>query len=849
MVRRHVRWTSIGSLVIGLVWASTAVGQSPKKAPPKRPTKSPSKAPASRSSSRSGVKPYDSVITKEAKTQVGLFRVHRIKDQLYYEIPPSQFGQDMLWVVQIEQTQAGFGYAGAPVLDRIVRWELRGEKVLLRDVKYSIRASGKDSIRYAVERTSLSPIIKTFSVKAWGKDKAPVIDVTSLFTSDVKEISAARAVNGSAMDSSRTFLDSTKVFPTNIETRVLATYRIGSSSRPSMFGRSSSTRRDPTQSGVTALVHHSMVVLPARPMKPRVHDERVGFFTVGFRDFTKGKYHEVEEIRYITRWRLEKKDPKAAVSEPVKPIVFYVGRGVPDKWKPYIKKGIEMWKPAFEKAGFKNAIIGKMAPGEHEDPNWDAEDARISTIRWLPSTVENAFGPHVHDPRTGEILEADIRMYHNVLKLARDWYFVQASPNDKRAQKLPLPDELVGELLAYIVAHEVGHSLGFPHNMKASSAFSIKNLRDPKFTKQHGTEASIMDYGRFNYVAQPGDGAALIPKIGPYDYFAVEWGYRQYPDDKMEAKGRQELLARQVKDRMLLFGNADPSEDPTRQTEDLGNDSIEATRLGLANLDRVAGYLIKACCNKGQDYDLLKNMYGQVWNQRNRELMHVTAVVGGFEQKNLYIGDADQVYHPIPAERQRQAVAFLIKHGFQTPSKLVDPAILLRLEAGGVASRVLGSQQGILASLIRGSRVDRMTEHAARAAAAKQPVYAPADMLADLRKAIWSELDKSPIEIDLYRRNLQRAHVERLISALSGSASSDLPALARFELQAIHGKLSRTLGRPQTAKKLSPIVRAHLSQMLARITDTFNAQKVKVSTSSSSTTLPRRRADELAPVR
>jgi len=358
---------------------------------------------------------------------------------------------------------------------------------------------------------------------------------------------------------------------------------------------------------------------------------------------------------------------------------------------------------------------------------------------------------------------------------------------------------------------------------EASSAYTVANLRDPKFTRQYGTEASIMDYGRFNYVAQPGDGAALIPKIGPYDYFAVEWGYRQYPDDQAEQKGRRALLARQAKDRMLLFGDADPSEDPTRQTEDLSNDPIEATRLGLANLDRVAGYLIPACCKPGEDYDLLENMYGQLWAQRNRELMHVTALVGGFEQKNLYFGDADQVYFPIPAKRQREAVAFLAQHVFRTPTRLVDPAILRRLEASGVASRVLESQQAVLRSLLSSGRIDRMSEHAAEAAAAKKPAYAPADLLADLRKAIWSEFAKRPIAIDLYRRNLQRAHVERLIRALGGSASSDLPALARSELLTIRQLV--TAG----PKAESPLVQAHREQIAARITEALEARKVQVS--------------------
>ena len=789
------------------------------------------KGASTRSSKDTGsVKPYDEIITKEAKSQVGLFRVHRIKEKLFYEIEPKQLDRDMLWVTQLEETQAGHSYGGMPVGDRVVRWELRGEKVLLRDIKYSIRADVKGSIQESVAHTNVQSIIKVFDVKAFGKDKAPVIDVTSLFTGDVKEFSAAKAVGGSGIDSSRTFLETTKTFPTNLETKVLVTYRAGKSSTPTFGRRSSGPGRDSSQSGVTVKVHHSMVELPEQPMKPRVYDPRVGFFTVSFWDFANDRQHQVEETRFVTRWRLEKKDPNAAVSEPKKPIVFYVGRGVPEKWKPYVKTGIEMWQGAFEKAGFKNAIIGKLAPSESEDPDWDAEDARISTIRWLPSTTENAFGPHVHDPRTGEILEADVRIYHNVLKLSRDWYFVQASPNDERAQKLPLPDELVGELLAYVVAHEVGHSIGYPHNMKASSAYTVDNLRSPEFTKKHGTEASIMDYGRFNYVAQPGDGAALIPKVGPYDFFAIEWGYREYKTDEDEKKGSAELYAKQLKNRMLLFGNADPSEDPTRQTEDLGSDSVEATRLGMANLDRVAGYLVEACCNQGENYDLLSNMYDQVWSQRNRELMHVTSVVGGFEQKNFYFGDAAIVYHPIPVERQRAAVALLAKHAFETPTKLVASDIVLRLSTGGTRERVLSSQRSVLSSLIRESRIDRMFEHATRAAESKQPAYSGNALLEDIRKAIWKELELQPITIDLYRRNLQRAHINRLISAVaSNSSDSELPGLARQQLLKIRRRsqdiLKASWAEPEKKEKaarLDPVVSAHLVQINAQITKSLH---------------------------
>jgi hypothetical protein len=762
------------------------------------------------------IKPYDDVITKEAKTKAGLFLTHQVGDKLYYEISVSRLGKDMLWVWQLEKTQTGFGYAGSPLGDRAVRWELREETVLLRDVKYAIRADKEGAIQQAVESTNVAPIIKAFPVRAWGKDKAPVIDVTSLFTSDVPEFSARRALNANSLDSSRTFLEEVKAFPQNLEVTVMASYALAAATPATPTPPGPTTPRiDPSQSAVTALVHHSMLMLPEQPMKPRRKDERVGFFDVGFEDYTDDSQHQVEDVRYITRWRLEKKDPSADVSEPKQPITFYVGREVPEKWKPFVQSGIEYWQPAFEAAGFKSAIIGKLAPGPHEDPNWDEEDARISTIRWLPATIENAFGPHVHDPRSGEILEADIRIYHNVLKLIRDWYFVQASPNDPRAQTLPMPDELVGELLAYVVAHEVGHSLGFPHNMKASSSFTVKQLRDAEFTRKFGVEASIMDYGRFNYVAQPGDGAALIPKVGPYDFFAVEWGYREYKNEEEETKGLSALLAKQKEDPQLRFGDANPSEDPTRQTEDLGADPIEATELGLKNIQRVSGYLVEACCKPGEDYKLLENMYGQLVSQRTRELMHVTGMVGGVEQVNLYFGDADTVYRPISCDRQRQAVKFLVENAFRTPSELVNPAITMRLEAGGAAERILRGQTSAMRALMSEGRFKRMAEQVQQTKPG-DPTYGPWELFANLRTGIWSELEQDRVTIDLYRRNLQRSHVNVLVGLLGSGAGSDLAAVSRHELEALREQISKKLEGADSLSKL------HLEAVLAEITRAFD---------------------------
>jgi hypothetical protein len=840
-MRTRLLWVFMAAAaLIGITTLGTAVAQDEptKNEPPV--TKGGFRGRPGRPEAKGSTRSYDDVITAEAKSDAGLFFVHRLDDKVFYEIPTSLLGKPMLWVTTIERTQSGFGYGGSPVGNRVVRWEQRGEDILLRDVRFAIRAEAKDPIRDAVAASSVEAIIDVFPVRAYGKDKAPVIEVTSLFTGDLTEFSARRQLNASGTDSRKTFIEQVKSFPENIEAKVTVTYR--ATPRGAFGGPRPTPGPDPSPSpepspdprptprpdrtggpgggegsNVTVLLHHSMVKLPDEPMKPRKFDSRVGFFTVGFLDYADVRNHQVENVRYINRWRLEKKDPSAEVSEPRKPIVFYLGREVPDKWRPWIKKGVEMWQPAFEKAGFKNAIIAKDAPTVREDPDWDAEDARHSTLRWLPATVENAMGPHVHDPRTGEILEADIMLYHNVLKLIRDWYFVQVASLDPRAQSLPMPDDLIGECLAYVVAHEVGHTLGFPHNMKASSSYTVAQLRDPEFTKKNGCEASIMDYGRFNYVAQPGDNAQLIPKIGPYDYFVTEWGYKEFPNANSYEKEKaalEQIVARQVKDPTLRFGDPNPGEDPSQQTEDLGSDPVAATELGLKNIDRVASLLVKATAKKGEDYEDLENMYEQLLAQWTRELGHVANVVGGFVRNNVYYGDGDRVYEAVPAERQRKAVAFLSENAFKVPKALVAPDIELRLEASGAADRVLRSQTMLLRSLLREERIKRMAEHATREGG---KAYLPVQLLDDLGAGIFSELKESAVETDLYRRNLQRAFVDQLITAVEQERpTSDLPALARGELVKIVGFLNVAANNTE-----DETTRLHFGDLKARIAQTL----------------------------
>ncbi len=746
---------------------------------------------------------YDEVITTNAVTKVGLFRVHRIEDSLYYEIPVDVLNTDLLWVVQISETSAGSSYAGMPAGDHVVRWELHGDQVLLRDVRYGIRADAADRIAQAVKASNLAPIIRAFEVKAFGKDKAPVIEVTDLFKKDVPEFSARSALNAGAMDGARSFIEEFKVFSRNINVRVLASFAPG---KPS----GGSSEEGQQSSGVTAVLCHSMVQLPENQMKPRRFDSRVGYFTESFTDFSDRINHEAETVHYILRWRLEKKNPDARLSAPVKPIVFYVAREVPEKWKSYVKAGIEDWAPAFEAAGFTNAIIGKYAPDPREDPDWDVEDARISSIRWLPSNIENAFGPQVHDPRSGEILSADVRMYHNVQKLVRDWYFVQASPCDPRAQTLPWPDDLEGELIRFVVTHEVGHSLGFPHNMKASSSYTIEQLRNPEWTKKNGTASSIMDYARYNYVAQPGDGAGLMPKVGPYDAFAVNWGYREFPKDADEKAELEKIVKVQIDQPIFRFGDPNAGVDSSQQTEDLGSNAVEATKLGLRNLERVAGYLVKATSKPGKDYDLLSVEYSALLAQWSREMGHVANVVGGVQEINLYYGDASRRFFPNPADYQQQAVSFLLEHALSTPTNFTGEDIIARLTAEGTAQRILTAQTALLRNLISTRRVDRLAEIEQTSTNA---TYAPAKLFSDIRAGLFRELDNTPPDIDLYRRNLQRSYVDMLFANIKTPVgNSDLPAYSRAELEAI-----RELIRKGDVSRAKPVVQLHCKDLTARI--------------------------------
>src|SRR5215813_7109246 len=718
--------------------------------------------------------PYDRVITKDAKSSKGLFTVHQIRERYFYEIPKSELGKELLFNAQIAKTTLGAGYGGGHYADRVVRWDLRGNRVLLMDVNYGVTANPNDPIAMAVRNANNDAIIQAFPVAAFNKDGSPVVEVGRMFTADITELSARQRLGATGVDASRTFVEHIHAFPDNLETEVTVTYtRTAGGATTTTGGRGAGLGGGQMRPGsATVVLHHSMVRLPEKPMQPRMFDERVGYFTTSTMDYSRNEYR-TDRTRYIAKWRLEKKDPSAAVSEPVQPIVYYIDAATPKKWVPWLKKGIEDWNEAFLAAGFKNAIIGKPAPSPQEDPTWSPEDVRHSVIRWLPSTTENASGPHISDPRTGEILNADIQFYHNVMVLARDWYFTQVGPLDPRAQKLPLPDDLMGRLLEYVVAHEVGHTLGFQHNMKSSSMYPAEKIRDKEWVHKMGHTPSIMDYSRFNYVAQPEDGidaADLIPRIGPYDIWATHWGYAPIPGAKTPEAEKATLnkWSREQDDKPCLrFSTAKSNgADPGEETEAVGDaDTVKATALGVKNLQRVVKMLMPATAWKeGDTYDELGELYGRMVTQWRTEMNHVAGIVGGYNSQEKAVGQEGRIFNLIPKEKQREAVKYLADNAFTTPGWMIDEEILRRIEPVGIIDRIRTAQSAILNTLLNSARFARLLEQETLDG---NLAYSPVEFLASLRKGVWKELDGTAVKIDPYRKELQRSYLQAVNTKLN----------------------------------------------------------------------------------
>ncbi len=772
------------------------------------------------------IKPYDKVITKDAITDDGLFKVHKVGEKYFFEIPHDYLGKDMLLVSRIAKLPAnlGGGYinAGSKTGERLIAWERFDKKILIKERSYNSVADEELPISISVKSNNYEPTLFAFDIAAFSKDSsAVVVDVTKFYSSDVKAISGLpgrlrTTYKVRNLDGSRSFINSMKSFPQNIEVVQDMTYN--ASQPPS--ARSAET--------ISLQMNQSMILLPEEPMQPRFADERVGWFTFSQVDYGSQKL-KADRKTYIRRWRLEPKDPEAyargELVEPVKPIVYYLDPATPESLRKYIKEGIELWQGPFEKAGFKNAIIAKYPPTKEEDPDFSPEDVRYSVVRYVASETRNAVGPSVSDPRSGEIIESDIIWYHNHLRSYRNRYLLETGAANPSARTLDTPAEDIGEMMKMVIAHEVGHALGLPHNMSASKAYDVESYRNGAFTQEFGIASTIMDYARYNYIAQPGDqNIRFIRQIGPYDNYAINWGYRMIPganSPEAELSTLDKWIMDKAGDPKYIFGKQSSRFDPTSQTEDIGNDAIKASDYALNNLKYVAQNLPAWTSDQTNNYEDLEELYGELLGCYNRYIGHVLGNIGGVEEHLITPKQGGIAYKAVPKQKQQESMQWLHKNAFNTPSWLVDKSLLQNIDYAGYTARLGRLQSRYLNSLLSFDRLGRLIDHEALDASN----YSALSMIQDLRKGIWKEVNLTK-NVDVYRRNLQRAYVDRMAYLMTEEmnpqrsaqyynvSQSDIRALVRGELNTLKRQAAAAGNRA-----VNTVTKYHYRDIVKRIED------------------------------
>ncbi|TMI96085.1 MAG: zinc-dependent metalloprotease [Bacteroidetes bacterium] len=741
------------------------------------------KAPVKADSSKTTVSSYNGIVTAKTISKKGLFTIHQNGDKYFFEIPDSILGRELLlttWLVKVPGGSPKFG--GEIMNTRTIMFEKdRANKIALKGISTLFQSDTSNAISKAVRNSNVDAVAFLFDVKARGAEgKTSVIDVTdflqkeNIYTQLSNEVKTTMSLTAMAAD--RSYVKSFASYPINAEIKMMRTYSASGVSPKPAPGRPAVAPLEAAKLGgaVTLEISTSILLMPEKPMMARRFDARVGYFANYNIEYTDDQ-QRVDPKIFIIRYRLEPKAEdmerykRGELVEPKVPIVYYVDPATPKQWRPYIIAGINDWNEAFKAAGFKNAIIGKEWP--EDDTTMSLEDARYKIIRYFPSEVANAYGPNIHDPRSGEVLQSYVGWYHNVMTLLHDWYMVQASPNDPRARKMKFSDTLMGTLIRFVSSHEVGHTLGLRHNMGSSSMTPVEKLRDKKWVEAHGHTNSIMDYARFNYVAQPEDSigeAGIMPRINDYDKWAIKWGYT-YIDAPNDIEDRK-IVTKWIVDSLkanprLWFGGEGLNNDARCQSEDVGDNSMKASEYGIKNLKYVMAHLPEWTKEENNLYSSnLSGMYLQVLTQYLRYVRHVAMNIGSVYETWKTVEQPGDIYSSSPKAKQKEAVAFLQKEVFTTPTWLLDDNILNKISSPVRASSASRIQTTALDLILNDRVLNTLLKMEERFG--KENCYTLVEYLDDLQAAIWSEV-KTGKPIDIFRRGVQKNYIADLFATMN----------------------------------------------------------------------------------